>query len=124
MDSSKCSKCEKSFSRNRDIEMHIKTVHEGVKDIQCTKCKKCFAQKSNMKQHQKICQNVSPHKNETSYNVTEKKIKTEIDDLITSELEIEEELYKAIKSDTVEQEEEIINELLTSDIDIKEEFNY
>ncbi|XP_061657166.1 zinc finger protein 341 isoform X1 [Syngnathoides biaculeatus] len=46
----KCSFCDKIFSKNFDLQQHIRS-HTGEKPFQCIVCGRAFAQKSNMKKH-------------------------------------------------------------------------
>ena len=51
---SKCNIFGKSFSRSRDIKIHMKTVHEGQKNYNCDSCDKSFTLGSNLKRHFRI----------------------------------------------------------------------
>ncbi|KAM7534938.1 hypothetical protein Aperf_G00000101963 [Anoplocephala perfoliata] len=46
-----CGECQKSFSRNSDLQKHIDAVHKGLRPYECTTCKKRFSQKSSLKRH-------------------------------------------------------------------------
>ncbi|XP_033626406.1 zinc finger protein 341-like isoform X2 [Asterias rubens] len=46
----KCSYCDKSFTKNFDLQQHIRS-HTGEKPFQCIVCGRAFAQKSNVKKH-------------------------------------------------------------------------
>ncbi|KAJ8257316.1 hypothetical protein GJAV_G00184280 [Gymnothorax javanicus] len=46
----KCSFCEKTFTKNFDLQQHIRS-HTGEKPFQCIVCGRAFAQKSNVKKH-------------------------------------------------------------------------
>ncbi|XP_056130663.1 zinc finger protein 341 [Lampris incognitus] len=46
----KCNFCEKIFSKNFDLQQHIRS-HTGEKPFQCIVCGRAFAQKSNVKKH-------------------------------------------------------------------------
>nr|XP_030686752.1 zinc finger protein 341 isoform X1 [Globicephala melas] len=46
----KCSYCDKSFTKNFDLQQHIRS-HTGEKPFQCIACGRAFAQKSNVKKH-------------------------------------------------------------------------
>lgn len=46
----KCSFCDRSFSKNFDLQQHIR-CHTGEKPFQCVVCGRAFAQKSNVKKH-------------------------------------------------------------------------
>ena len=46
----KCQFCSKEFSKNFDLQQHIRS-HTGEKPFQCVVCGRAFAQKSNVKKH-------------------------------------------------------------------------
>uniref|UniRef100_A0A915EUB8 C2H2-type domain-containing protein n=1 Tax=Echinococcus canadensis TaxID=519352 RepID=A0A915EUB8_9CEST len=46
-----CSECQKSFSRNSDLQKHIDAVHKGLRPYECSTCQKRFSQKSSLKRH-------------------------------------------------------------------------
>ncbi|XP_015220037.2 zinc finger protein 341 isoform X1 [Lepisosteus oculatus] len=46
----KCNFCEKTFTKNFDLQQHIRS-HTGEKPFQCIVCGRAFAQKSNVKKH-------------------------------------------------------------------------
>ncbi|VDM33029.1 unnamed protein product [Hydatigera taeniaeformis] len=46
-----CSECQKSFSRNSDLQKHIDAVHKGLRPYECATCQKRFSQKSSLKRH-------------------------------------------------------------------------
>ncbi|XP_038863525.1 zinc finger protein 341-like [Salvelinus namaycush] len=46
----KCNFCDKVFSKNFDLQQHIRS-HTGEKPFQCIVCGRAFAQKSNVKKH-------------------------------------------------------------------------
>ncbi|XP_071552954.1 LOW QUALITY PROTEIN: zinc finger protein 341-like [Panulirus ornatus] len=46
----KCSFCSKEFSKNFDLQQHIRS-HTGEKPFQCIVCGRAFTQKSNVKKH-------------------------------------------------------------------------
>ena len=48
-----CRSCEKTFTRNSTLKMHIKTVHEGIK-LKCQQCPKEFVQSKDLKRHIKV----------------------------------------------------------------------
>ena len=39
-----CPLCEKSYSSKRNLQLHIKSIHEGVKSYKCSYCPKSFTQ--------------------------------------------------------------------------------
>ena len=45
-----CNKCQKSFSHETELVMHIKSIHEGKRFV-CKICNKEFTQDGNMKRH-------------------------------------------------------------------------
>ena len=51
----KCDICEKTFTRERDMRRHKKTIHEKATGVCCNKCKKSFTRVDNLKAHQKVC---------------------------------------------------------------------
>ena len=56
----RCIYCSKCFSHPSDMEIHIKTVHEGVNDNKCHECHKCgkvFGHLSNLNTHIKFAHN-------------------------------------------------------------------
>ncbi|KAA8497013.1 Transcription factor hamlet [Porphyridium purpureum] len=46
-----CTKCDKVFSRSRDLKRHIRTVHEGDQPYACERCLRKFAQLSHLRVH-------------------------------------------------------------------------
>ena len=40
----RCHLCEKSYSSKRNLQLHIKSIHEGVKSYRCSYCPKSFTQ--------------------------------------------------------------------------------
>ena len=46
-----CNKCEKSYTFKRDLEQHIKFVHEKIKDVICDTCGKRFKTKTELRLH-------------------------------------------------------------------------
>ena len=40
----RCHLCEKSYSSKRNLQLHIKSIHEGVKSYKCSYCPKSFTQ--------------------------------------------------------------------------------
>ena len=49
----KCEFCEKSFIASNDLKVHIKRIHDCVKDINCESCSKLFSTTKDMKEHTK-----------------------------------------------------------------------
>ncbi len=47
-----CGLCGKILSGKQKRDLHVKTVHEGVKDFECQFCKKKFTTHSNLKVHE------------------------------------------------------------------------
>ena len=47
----KCPLCEKSFSREHSVKLHIATVHEKQKPYKCHLCKKSFSREPSVKLH-------------------------------------------------------------------------
>ena len=54
-----CMHCGKKFDRNWNLSVHIKSVHEKIKDIKCDFCDKMFGRKPDAKKHMQICSNRS-----------------------------------------------------------------
>ena len=44
-----CNQCDKTFSRNCDLEIHIEKVHENAKKHECNSCGKTFVLKWRVK---------------------------------------------------------------------------
>ena len=44
--------CGKILSGKQKRDLHIRTVHEGVKDFECQYCNKKFTTQSNLKVHE------------------------------------------------------------------------
>ena len=51
----KCDICKSTFTRERDMRRHKKTVHENSTGVCCNKCKKSFTRADNLKAHLKVC---------------------------------------------------------------------
>lgn len=49
----KCSMCEKSFTRRRELLRH-ENVHTGFKPFKCPTCSKAFSRKDKLARHEKI----------------------------------------------------------------------
>ena len=41
----KCDSCEKSFRQTGDLDKHVNTIHENIKDHECESCEKSFLPK-------------------------------------------------------------------------------
>ena len=46
-----CPKCDSKFSRKGHLNVHIKMVHDKIKDVQCPKCDYKSSQKSDLTKH-------------------------------------------------------------------------
>ncbi|CAH8570052.1 unnamed protein product [Dicrocoelium dendriticum] len=46
-----CTMCYKGFSRNSDLHKHVDAVHKGLKPFGCHVCRRNFSQKSSLKRH-------------------------------------------------------------------------
>ncbi|THD27457.1 Zinc finger and BTB domain-containing protein [Fasciola hepatica] len=46
-----CRLCYKGFTRNSDLHKHIDAVHKGLKPFGCEMCQRSFSQKSSLKRH-------------------------------------------------------------------------
>ena len=46
-----CKICEKSFSNNQAMQIHVASVHEGKKLFKCEICDYSFSTKGNMNKH-------------------------------------------------------------------------
>ena len=40
----KCDQCKKLFKYQKDLRIHIATIHEGIRKYRCDKCGKSFTQ--------------------------------------------------------------------------------
>ena len=49
----KCRICDKKFGRSDCLKIHVKTVHDGIKDHQCKFCNKKFGRLGHMNRHVK-----------------------------------------------------------------------
>ena len=55
----KCDKCEKMFSTNQTLNIHIDRVHENLRPWKCERCDKRFGVKENLNKHvERIHENV------------------------------------------------------------------
>lgn len=82
----KCKSCSREFSTARNLRAH-ESVHENVNingDYSCSKCGKCYTYASSLIKHQSRCSNVE--------------IKAEAQE-VSSEVKIEEDLRKIIKTE-------------------------
>ena len=50
----KCKVCEEAFTKNSDLELHLKNVHEEKENHECDKCGKTFVLKWRLKKHMGI----------------------------------------------------------------------
>ena len=50
-----CDICKSTFTRERDMRRHKKTIHEKSIGVCCNKCNKTFTRADNLKAHQKVC---------------------------------------------------------------------
>ena len=57
-----CEICKKSFSRKSYLKLHVKTVHDEVKEYKCEICGKTFGQNSELQIHGETAHNlIKPH---------------------------------------------------------------
>ncbi|KAI9248311.1 KOX 5 protein, partial [Phascolomyces articulosus] len=56
-----CTKCSKTFSRARDLQRHIRSVHTGHKMNKCEICGCSFTRMDSLLRHQrnKTCNNIN-----------------------------------------------------------------
>ena len=47
----KCSKCDKTYACLNNIKIHMKMVHDKIKDHHCEHCDNAFSTKSDLKRH-------------------------------------------------------------------------
>ena len=69
----KCQRCNKTFTKDRNLKRHIYVVHEGHKDFLCELCQKFFGFKQLLERHMKIKHNIEVTKNDrtTPKQITE-----------------------------------------------------
>jgi uncharacterized Zn-finger protein len=48
-----CNRCHSAFSTNSDLTCHIKAVHDKIKDYICNDCEKAFSTNSKLQRHMK-----------------------------------------------------------------------
>ena len=46
-----CELCDKTFSQEKYVKQHLKTVHEGINPFNCQTCQKSFTRKHNLDYH-------------------------------------------------------------------------
>ncbi|KAI0775333.1 hypothetical protein BC629DRAFT_700552 [Irpex lacteus] len=56
--------CSKMFTTKGDMNRHIRTVHDGIRDYVCKECGDCFGQRTSLQGHQ------SKHTGEKPYHCT------------------------------------------------------
>ena len=49
----KCSVCHLKYSEKRTLNEHIRSIHEGIKDVKCTDCDKYFSSNRKMTTHKR-----------------------------------------------------------------------
>ena len=49
-----CELCDKGYSSNRNLKMHIKRAHTKQRDFSCNICEKCFVTNSDLTKHKMI----------------------------------------------------------------------
>ena len=58
-----CQICKKSFTTKRTLKLHVKTVHDELKEYQCNICGKTFGNKSKLQFHiKRVHYSIKPHK--------------------------------------------------------------
>ena len=57
-----CDQCDKKYSTNQSLKLHIRTVHEGRRDWKCVSCEKEFAHSKDLKSHIKKVHESEPRK--------------------------------------------------------------
>ena len=46
-----CDQCEKSYTIQPDLNRHIRTIHDGIKDYKCTQCDYACGDRGNLTKH-------------------------------------------------------------------------
>ena len=46
-----CNICHKTFGMKSDLNRHVKSVHDKIKDFNCDQCDKAFGQNGNLNRH-------------------------------------------------------------------------
>ena len=52
-----CKKCEKKFTKKLTLQMHVKVVHDKIKNLKCDKCSKTFGHIIHLKKHSLVHKN-------------------------------------------------------------------